>query len=311
MFRLSKVVVRGIPIGLTLVRVSALLTLLGLSAAIARADTIISAQFGNSQNFQVPLLLQQGPEPDAAAAVPAFQNSNVWNPLLAPTSQAGPTAFNTEDHGVGQLVPRPAASPAGPISFSNLLNNLGVTSGVNLSIANINGGFNTLERAFPQGGPAPAELPDSFVFSNSSTQFTFSGLAPNSPFTLFIYATDPVFPRQQAVFSVGNSTFDTENGTAMTLEPTCCVFGTLTGTVDASGDINGTWNIGTDNPVGEIAWSGFQLVDVVQETVPEPNEALLLSIGLGLLLLGVVRRRAAIRRAAGNYDESETAWRRF
>src|SRR5262249_37361256 len=119
MFRLSKVVVRTIPIGLTLVRVSVVLTLLGLSAAIARADTIISGQFGNNQNFQVPLLLQQGPEPDAAAAVPAFQNSNVWNLLLAPTSQSGPTAFDIEDHGVAGLVPRPATSPSGPISFNN------------------------------------------------------------------------------------------------------------------------------------------------------------------------------------------------
>jgi hypothetical protein len=58
MFRLSKVVACGIPIGLTLVRVSVVFTLLGLSVAIARADTIISAQFGNSQNNQVPLLLQ-------------------------------------------------------------------------------------------------------------------------------------------------------------------------------------------------------------------------------------------------------------
>jgi hypothetical protein len=148
------------------------------------------------------------------------------------------------------------------------------------------------------------------VFSNSDTKFMFSGLVPNSPFTLFIYATDPVFPRQQAVFTVASSTFDTENGTAMTLEPTCCVFGTLTGTVDASGDISGTWDLGADNPNEQIAWSGFQLVDVGPETVPEPNELVLLGTGLGLLLLGI-RRRATIRRSASNYDESETWRRRF
>src|SRR6516165_7182011 len=142
MFRLSKVVALGIPVGLTLVRVSVVLTLLGLSVAIARADTVISAQFGNSQSNQVPLLLQTGVEPDAADAVPAFQNSNVWNPLLAGTNQSG------------------------PISFNNMLNSLGVSSGVNLSFSHIDGGNNVLERAFPQGGPAPAELPDSFVFSN-------------------------------------------------------------------------------------------------------------------------------------------------
>ena len=233
---------------------AALFTFLGLCAATVRAS-VISAQFGNSADFQVPLELQVGVEPDAAAADPAFENSNVWNALVAGDNQSG------------------------PISFPDLLDNTGTNTGASLSFSHIDGGFNTLER----GGFA-AELPDSYLFSDSSTQFTFNGLLPNEPFTLIVYTVDPVFPRQEAVFTAGNSTFDTTDGMPMSLDLSCCVSGILTGTSDATGAIHGTWSIGANNQVEppQIAWAGFQL----DAAIPEPSPAYLVGIALGLVLLG-------------------------
>ena len=233
----------------------ALFTFLGLSAATARAG-VIAAQFGNNESFEVPFLLQNSVEPDAALVDPVFSNSTIWNALLTGTTHSG------------------------SISFPNLQDVSGAGTGTTLSISNIDGSTNTLER-----GAHAGELPDTFLFSNSSTQFTFSGLFPNAPFTLFIYAHDPVFPRQQAVFMVGLSTFDTENGTPTSLDPDCCVSGVLTGTTDATGAIHGTWTIGAQNELTEIGWSGFQL-----EVVPEPYETGLVGIALGLILVGVRRK---------------------
>ncbi|HEX7363103.1 MAG TPA: hypothetical protein VF283_21650 [Bryobacteraceae bacterium] len=89
---------------------------LSLGAGSLYADTIISAQFENSDGFSFPAVTYSGVEPDAAAADPAFANSNVWNALQAKFSQSG------------------------MVSFSNLVDSAGADTGAALSISHIDGG---------------------------------------------------------------------------------------------------------------------------------------------------------------------------
>jgi hypothetical protein len=244
---------------------------LSLGAGSLYADTIISAQFENSDGFSFPAVTYSGVEPDAAAADPAFANSNVWNALQAMFSQSG------------------------AVSFSNLLDSTGANTGAALSISHIDGALNS-----------GSKLPFTFVAATTNPQgknsqtFTFSGLPPGQSFTLFLYALNSfLYPndnRGDEVFTVNGSSFDTANGNPSSESHNAAVTGMLVGVTSSTGTIDGTWASGPDNgvPGGEISWSGFQLaIGTTVSAVPEPSALFLLACGVVPLLL-VARRRSRV-----------------
>jgi hypothetical protein len=90
---------------------------------------------------------------------------------------------------------------------SSLLDSTG--AGAQLSISHIDGAFNNGVGTFP----------DAYILTLSNSTFTISGLAPNSAFTLFLYAFNNVALQfREEVFTVGNSSFDSANGTASSLD---------------------------------------------------------------------------------------------
>lgn len=221
---------------------------------------IISVQFQNTDGKAVNF---SGVEPDAAAADSQFSSSNQWNHLGEPFDFAINAA----------------------VAFFNLINSAGANSGASLSISHISGAFNA--------GRRPG-LPDSYLYSFNTTQnFTISGLGPNENFTLFLYAfnSNETPNARGAVFTVGGASFDTKNGTPSSQDPDSAVTGLLTGETSSTGSITGTWAFDSENSVGEIDWSAFQLAVGASSAaaVPEPGTFALLAGGLALL--GVVRRR--------------------
>jgi hypothetical protein len=215
------------------------------------ADTIISVQF---QGTNGPVNFQ-GVEADAAAADPAFANSDQWN-HLQPTSQ----------------------------TFPNLITSTGANSGATFTTQFIYG-YNAGSQT----------LPDSYFYQyvqNCSSQpFTISGLTPNEDFTLFLYAynSQGSANNRGEMFTVGSSTFGSATGNPASLDPTHAVDGFITGVTDSSGTISGTWAFDASNTSGEIDWSGFQLDVSNAVAAPEPGTIALLAGGLGLLI--AVRRR--------------------
>ncbi|MGH9621697.1 MAG: PEP-CTERM sorting domain-containing protein [Bryobacteraceae bacterium] len=240
-----------------------------LGANSLYADLVISAQFLDSSNASGRTAVDySGVEPDAATADPAFANSNQWNHLGV--------SFNT--------------FPGGPVSFSNLLDSTGASTGVGLS-------FSDLSSSYDSG----TALPDTYVYlykSDSISTFTFSNLPANQNFVLFLYAYDTQSTEcatgsncRDEVFSVGTSSFDTANGTPSREDPQQAVVGYLTGTTSATGTIDGTWAFGPQNATMiESDWSGFQLdVHPAVSAVPEPSSLFLLMSGLGLLFFAARR----------------------
>jgi hypothetical protein len=251
----------------------------------AYADTLISVQFGcNSADFCEPAVATSGVEPDAASADPHFSASSVWNQLSA------------------------AASQPGPVSFSNLLNNTGSPTGVAISISTIAGASNF-----------SSDFPDTALLSFTNTTFTITGLAPNMPFTLFLYAFNggpglsPFIGRgaitpvhnDDETFTAGSSSFDTASATSI-----CSTYGSpcensedqddvsdgyVFGVTDASGVIKGAWTKDATNTAFE-AWSGFQLdVGYSPALAPEPAAWGLIALGIGVLSTLGRRRRASPR----------------
>lgn len=225
-----------------------------------RADTIYSVQFENNQGTSVTAVNFSGVEPDAAAADATlgthFSQSNVWNHLGARLSQAG--AFS-----------------------SSLVDSTGAATGAQLSISHIDGAYNS-----------DFSLPDTYFYSGSNSSFTINGLAPDSAFTLFLYAfnNNPTLFRDE-VFTVGNSSFDSAQGTASSLDRNATV-GAVTGVTSATGSITGTWDFGANNTQTEIDWAGFQLDVASPAPAPVPEPATLALFGTGVLLLaGAARRR--------------------
>ncbi len=239
---------------------------------MARADTIISAQFENGHGNAVAAVNYSGVEPDAAKADSAFANSNVWNHLQAPYFQSG------------------------PISFSNLVNSAGAGTGASLGISHINGAYNT-----------SGSLPDTHLYSYKTTQtFTFNGLAPGESFSLFLYAFNTnVSPNDRgAVFTVGSSSFNTANGNPSREDSRSAVTGMLTGVTSAAGTIAGTWATDSKNRSGEIDWSGFQLDVASPAKTVTPEPASLLLFGTALLGLASVTRRRMRASAANELQRS-------
>src|SRR5258707_5070834 len=97
-------------------KLAALLSL-GLLTSSLQANTIISAQF---QGTGQPIFNFQGSEADAAAADPAFANSNQWNHLQPDTT-----------------------------TFPNLLTSTGANSGASFS-TDLNGGDETRRPSISQ-----------------------------------------------------------------------------------------------------------------------------------------------------------------
>jgi hypothetical protein len=231
-----------------------LAALLGLLGSSLQANTVYSAQF---QGTDGPILNFQGVEADAAAADPAFANSNQWNHL----------------------------PPDGSTTFPNLITSTGAISGASFSTQFVYG--------YNDGSH---NLPDSYFYQYSlnglSTPFTISGLAPNESFTLFLYSFNSVHSANDRgeIFTVGSSTFNSATGNASTADPTHAVDGLITGVTDSSGTISGTWAFDPSNHSGETDWSGFQLDVSSAVAAPEPDTLVLLAGGLGLMILG--RRRA-------------------
>ena len=225
----------------------------GLLGTSLRADTIISAQF---QGTASPVNFQ-GVEADAAAADAAFASSNQWNHL----------------------------QPNGTVPFTtSLITSTGANSGATFTtqfVYSYNAGSHN--------------LPDGYFYqyvqNALSTPFTFSGLAPNEDFTLFLYAYNSVnSPNDRGEsFTVGSSTFDSATGNPASLDPTHAVDGFVTGVTSSTGTISGTWAFDPSNSSGEIDWSGFQLDVSSAVAAPEPGTIVLLAGGLGFLILG--RRR--------------------
>lgn len=255
--------------------------LLDLGGAAAYADTLISVQFQcNNVTFCGPATPNSGVEPDAASADPNFSSSNVWNQLGA------------------------AAVQPGPVSFANLMNSAGIATTAAIGISNIAGGANFF-----------SEFPDTTVQSYTNATFTITGLAPNMPFTLFLYAYNggPILSPFLAsgdstavhvndeTFTVPGSSFDTANATTacLTYGPPCensedpdnVSDGYIYGMTDSSGVIAGTWTKDATN-TGSEAWSGFQLDVGYSPAAPEPAAWCLMALGI-CLLLGFYKRRRA------------------
>lgn len=244
-----------------------LLAFSGPGAQSLDADTIISVQFECSSCGGATNY--SGVEPDAASADPQFGSSNVWNHLTATFSQTGSVSFP-------------------------LVNNSGTATTAALGISHIDGAYN-----------AASNFPDTYFYSYSNSSFTITGLTPNEPFTLFLYAYDQRHFRDET-FTVGSSSFDTANATAscITYGPPCrnsedpiyVSDASITGDTSATGTISGTWDLDSSNVPpfeGEIDWSGFQL-DIVSPAVtstPEPAAWGLLAIGL----IALLARRFATR----------------
>ncbi len=220
-----------------------------LTAGGLQADTIISVQF---QGTGTPIVNFQGVEADAAAADPAFANSDQWNHL----------------------------GPAGGTTFTNLITSTGANSGAGFSTQFVFG-YNA----------GSGNLPDSYFYQYSqnglSTPFAISGLAPNEDFTLFLYAynSQGSANNRGAIFTLGSSTFTTATGNPASLDPTHAVDGLITGVTDSNGTFSGTWAFDPSNTSGEIDWSGFQLDVSSAVAAPEPGTIVLLAGGLGFLIL--------------------------
>jgi hypothetical protein len=196
-----------------------------------------------------------GVEPDAANADSQFQNSSVWNHLTA--------------------------SGNGPISFTNLVDNNGIATSTALSISNIFGSLN-----------ATPSFPDTTFFNIGNGSFSITGLVPNEPFTLFLYAFDQAHSIDET-FTVGTSSFNTANATSVCTsygppcrnseDPVNVSDASVTGVTTASGAISGTW---ISNLSRQSAWSGFQLdIGPVATAVPEPAALTLVIVGLAAFIL--------------------------
>ena len=168
-----------------------------MATSSLHADTIYSVQLENNQGSVVPAVNFSGVEPDAAKADSNFSQSNVWNHLGAGLTQ--PEAFS-----------------------SSLVDSTGANTGAQLSITHIDGAFNGL-----------ATFPDTYFYSFSNSSFTINGLRPDSAFKLFLYAFNSDVAGsadfREEVFTVGNSSFDSANGTASSLDSMNVTTGAITG----------------------------------------------------------------------------------
>jgi len=197
--------------------------------------------FGNSPTVS-------GPEPAATDANPLFGSANVWNNLQA--------LFNLN------------MNP----SWSNLVDNTGAATGVNLSITGTVGatdfwGFNPVVRS-------PLQSP--FIFWNSWTNgggafgpgestsitWTLTGLAPSSTFDMCVYGSFADIDRSFDM-TIGNTTMSIPTfNNAESPQPNCVLFTNITS--DGHGTISGVGaGVGDSTAaLNEANWSGFQLVEV-------------------------------------------------
>jgi hypothetical protein len=194
----------------------------------------------------------------------------------------------------------------------NLTDSTGATNGVSLFYQNI--GSNSGAPA-SDGNLAPALFQNALGASNGSllngnafTSFNFSGLEDSTDYTLELYTING-----QAIGydPTTNSTFDgvadltfTLNGISTTLDQVPSTTYTsdyvspgvysgnyvqLTGSTDASGNLNLTVANASSNTVGNYFLSGIQLEPAA--VVPEPSTDAMMLAGLGALLFLIARKR--------------------
>ena len=135
--------------------------------------------------------------------------------------------------------------------------------------------------------PNGNNLVDFYDYTGSST-FSISGLAADTPFTIYLYGTPS---NQQNGARSTEFTLAGANGggsavaaSRLTTEPSTTFlvnfdYVVLTGTTDGDGTISGTYT-GFSNDGGEADFNGFQL-----NIAPEPSTYAMLLMGLGMLIL--------------------------
>ena len=234
------------------------------SFSSAKADTIISAQFGatNSGDAFVPY---SGVEASAVQFDTEFSQTDIWNHLLA----SGEVHSRT-------------------VTFANLVSSTGGATGATFSTG-ADGAYN-----------AAPNFPGTYFYSanGDSRPFSLTGLAANTAFTLLIYANDSNQERP-VEFSIGGQTASSvtarQDDQFVQGAPNAVIL-YLTGVTSASGTINGTWEGDDQGGVPdfpEVDWAGFQLdLQTPTSVTPEPGSLVLLATGM-LGVAGAARRRLA------------------
>ena len=240
-------------------RMRSTLTLAALAFIGLSAGGARAATIISTQFGQPGATPYSGVEPDAAAADAQFGASNFWNLVL---NNSVVRNFHAD-----------------------LRDSTGASTGAALNLSQVIGGN-------------AGSFPDSYIFSNGSETFEFSGLAPDESFTLFLYVFTEPGDVRETVFTAAGASFDSANGAKSSEAPNFVVTGILTGTTSATGTITGTWSAGPNNNERELDWSGFQLAVDTPGSVPEPGTLFLLIPALGALMCWRRRKRSTVTLAA-------------
>jgi hypothetical protein len=222
-----------------------------------------------------------------------------------PVTYTGQGAYATADTHVwnGLYLPDLSDNGTGGGAFSGLEESNGSATSVGVGLGN----------SFSQNLQGSSEasgnnLLDDYLFvgaqsySIPSMEFTISGLAADSSYSLYLYGTNGR-NGDGAAFTIDSLTQSTDGAAIPVATPDGVTnpyglgydYVLFTGVVaDSSGMITGTFSGPTGAPNGEGAFAGFQIVGDIPAAAPLPSAAsggLVLIGGFGLWMLA--RRRVA------------------
>ncbi len=237
-----------------------------------------TATLASAATINVDLEGYRGPEvaPTTFVGTGAAGGGTVFNGLSPTNYSDGSASTTTGDNQTFS-------------SVGGLLDSNGVATPVKFSI----GPVGVDNQAGAPGATSSSALFNDYVFNNSAgngstANFTISGLAPNSPYQLYLYAgfANAVNLGGATVTGGTFQSFTQPMGSIYTAGNTEL----FTGTTNAAGDITGTLGDNPNYAAGTNVLAGFSLDATA---VPEPGSvvAIIGLCGMGLFGVAIRRRR--------------------